>query len=140
MPLMQQVGVDVVFSPRLLTAGAILKYIRRGDIISVTVLGEERAEMIELIAQPGSIAVNKELYKVKFLRGAVLAIFGDTVIIPMVRVSLGRGSLIVFIFNSIHKVENCLSMEANINCLAGSCSQLRRKDYCYYWSRHVTEM
>lgn len=109
MPLMQQVGVDVVFSPRLLTAGAILKYIRRGDIISVTVLGEERAEMIELIAQPGSIAVNKELYKVKFPRGAVLGAIsrGDTVIIPNGSSVIRAGDrLIVFsIFNSIHKVE-----------------------------------
>lgn len=109
MPLMQQVGVDVVFSPRLLTAGAILKYIRRGDIISVTVLGEERAEMIELIAQPGSIAVDKELYKVKFPKGAVLGVITreDKVIIPNGSTVIRAGDrLMVFsVLASIHKVE-----------------------------------
>ncbi|MDO4540851.1 MAG: Trk system potassium transporter TrkA, partial [Syntrophomonadaceae bacterium] len=38
MPLIEQIGIDTVLSPRSLAAGAILKYIRRGDIISVTML------------------------------------------------------------------------------------------------------
>lgn len=109
MPLMQQVGVDVVFSPRLLTAGAILKYIRRGDIISVTVLGEEQAEMIELVVQPGSIAVDKELCKIRFPKGSVLGaiVRGDTVIIPTGKSIIRAGDrLMVFTLStSIHKVE-----------------------------------
>lgn len=46
--LMEQVGVDVVFSPRLLTAGAILRQVRRGDIVSVKLLEGAKAEAIEL--------------------------------------------------------------------------------------------
>ena len=65
MPLVEQIGIDTILSPRLLTAGAILKYVRMGDIISVTVFGEDRAEMLELLAQPGAIAVNKELQQMK---------------------------------------------------------------------------
>lgn len=109
MPLMQQVGVDVVFSPRLLTAGAILKYIRRGDIISVTVLGEEQAEMIELVVQPGSVAVDKELCKIRFPKGSLLGaiVRGDTVIIPTGKTVIRAGDqLMVFTLPaSIHKVE-----------------------------------
>ena len=109
MPLMQQVGIDVVFSPRMLTAGAILKYIRYGDIISVTVFGEDRAEMIELIAQPGSTAVDKELKRIKFPKGSVLGaiVRGDMVIIPSGGSVIRAGDrLMIFtLLNSVHQVE-----------------------------------
>ncbi len=112
-PLMQQVGVDVVFSPRMLTAGAILKYIRRGDIISVTVLGEEQAEMIELAVQPGSVAVNKELSKIGFPKSSVIGaiVRGDEVIIPTGKSVIRAGDqLMVFALpTSIHKVEKLFS-------------------------------
>jgi len=83
-PLVEQIDIDIVLSPRILTAGAILKYIRRGDIVSVTVLGEEKAEMFELFAQPGSIAVNKKIQDIKFPRGSVVGavVRGEQVIVP----------------------------------------------------------
>jgi len=109
MPLVEQIGIDVVFSPRILTAGAILKYIRRGDIVSVTVLGEDSAEMIELVAQPGSIAVNKQLYKIKFPSGAVIGaiVRDEKVIIPSGdSIIKAFDHLMVFSLpKSIHKVE-----------------------------------
>ncbi|MGI5881187.1 MAG: Trk system potassium transporter TrkA [Syntrophomonadaceae bacterium] len=109
MPLMQQIGIDVVLSPRILTAGAILKYIRRGDIISVTVLGEDRAEMIELVAQPGSIAIGKELRKIRFPRGSIVGaiVRNNKVIIPSGDdVIQSCDHLIMFsLARSIHKME-----------------------------------
>lgn len=109
MPLMQQIGIDIVLSPRIITAGAILKYVRRGDIVSVTVLGEEKAEMLELYPQPNSIAVGKSLKKIKFPTGSVIGAIvrddgviipnGDSVINPF-------DHLLVFTLpKSIHKVE-----------------------------------
>lgn len=109
MPLMEEIGIDVVFSPRILTAGTILKYIRRGDIVSVTVLGEDRAEMLELIAQPGSYAVNKQLHKIKFPSGSVIGaiVRGEEVLIPSGNsVIKPFDHLMVFSLpKSIHKVE-----------------------------------
>ncbi|MBC7075133.1 MAG: Trk system potassium transporter TrkA [Syntrophomonadaceae bacterium] len=109
MPLVEQIGIDVVFSPRILTAGAILKYIRRGDIISVTVLGEDRAEMIELVAQPGSAAVGKKLHKIKFPSGSVIGaiVRGEEVIIPSGHSEIKAfDRLMVFSLpKSIHQVE-----------------------------------
>lgn len=109
MHLMQEIGIDIVFNPRILTAGAILKYIRKGDIISVTVLGEERAEMLELYAQPGSAAVDKELKRIKFPHGAVIGaiVRGEQVIIPNGdTVIKPYDHLMVFCLpKSIHKVE-----------------------------------
>lgn len=109
MPLMDQIGIDIVLSPRLLTAGAILKYIRKGDIVSVTVLGEDRAEMMELVAQPGSVVVGKKLKDIKFPSGAVLGIIvrDDKVIIPSgsSEIKANDHVMVFSLFKSIHRVE-----------------------------------
>jgi len=109
MPLVEQIGIDTILSPRMLTAGVILKYLRRGDIISVTVFGDDRAEMLELLAQPGSSAVNKELRHIRFPSGSVIgAVMRDErVIIPDGRFQIkAHDRLMVFsMLKSIHKIE-----------------------------------
>jgi trk system potassium uptake protein TrkA len=109
MPLVEQIGIDTILSPRMLTAGVILKYLRRGDIISVTVFGNDRAEMLELLAQPGSSAVNKELRHIKFPSGSVIGAVmrDDKVIIPDGRFQIkAHDRLMVFsMLKSIHKIE-----------------------------------
>lgn len=84
MPLAEQLEIDTILNPRLLTAGAIIKYLRVGDIISVTLMGDERAEMLELLAQPGSSAVNKEIGKLKFPKGSLIGaiVREEQVVIP----------------------------------------------------------
>ena len=109
MPLVEQIGIDTILSPRMLTAGVILKYLRRGDIISVTVFGDDRAEMLELLAQPGSSAVNKELRHIRFPSGSVIgAVMRDErVIIPDGTFQIkAHDRLMVFsMLKSIHKIE-----------------------------------
>jgi len=109
MPLAEQIGIDTILSPRLLTAGAILKYMRVGDIISVTLFGEERAEMLELLVQPGATAVNKEISKIKFPSGSVIGavVRKNQVIIPDGAFIIEpHDRLMVFsLLKSIHKVE-----------------------------------
>jgi trk system potassium uptake protein TrkA len=109
MPLAEQIGIDTILSPRLLTAGAILKYMRVGDIISVTLFGEERAEMLELLAQPGAVALNKEIRHIKFPSGSVIGavVRNEEVIIPNGSFQIqAHDRLIVFsLLKSIHKVE-----------------------------------
>lgn len=83
-PLVEKLGVDVVVSPRLLTAGAILQFIRRGDIVSVTLLGGAKAEMLELIVPSDSKIVKKPLKDLKFPRNAIIGsiVRGNDVIVP----------------------------------------------------------
>lgn len=66
--LMEQVGVDVVFSPRLLTAGAILRQVRREEVVSVTLLEGAKAEAIELDVCADSRLTGRPLREVKFPR------------------------------------------------------------------------
>ena len=70
--LMEQVGVDVVFSPRLLTAGVILRQVRRGDVVSVTLVEGAKAEAIEVDLRPSSKLVGKKLKDVKLPRHALV--------------------------------------------------------------------
>ena len=109
LPLAEQIGIDTILSPRLLAAGAILKYMRVGDIISVTLLGEERAEMLELLVQPAATAVGKELQHIAFPRGSMVGavLRDDQVIIPDgTFIFKPYDRLMVFsLLKSIHKIE-----------------------------------
>jgi trk system potassium uptake protein TrkA len=48
-PLLSKLGIDVALSPRVLVARAILKFIRRGAILSVATLLETDSEVLELV-------------------------------------------------------------------------------------------
>jgi len=82
--LMEEVGVDVAISPRLLTAAAILKMVMGGEIVALSLVGEDKAEMFELIVPRGFRAAGKPLKQVNFPRQAVIgAIARDKeVIVP----------------------------------------------------------
>lgn len=47
--LMEKVGVDIVLSSRLLSAGEVLRFIRKGGIVSVSLLEGAQAEALEII-------------------------------------------------------------------------------------------
>lgn len=96
-PLMEQVGVDVVFSPRLLTAGAILRQVRREEVVAVTLLEGAKAEAIEMVVKEGSRVAGKPLKEIKFPRrvlvGAVVR--NDATFIPNGKSVLAAGDRIV---------------------------------------------
>jgi trk system potassium uptake protein TrkA len=50
-PLSEALGVDIAISPRLLAAGAILRFVRRGQVAAVTLL-ESGAQVKELRVSP----------------------------------------------------------------------------------------
>jgi trk system potassium uptake protein TrkA len=109
MPLVEQIGIDTIVSPRMITAGAILKYIRSGDIISVTLVGEERAEMLELLVQPGAVVIGKKLKNLDTPSGSVIGAVmrEDRVIIPDGNFVINpHDQLMIFALpKSIHKIE-----------------------------------
>lgn len=94
--LASAIGVDVVVNPRLSGASRILQYIRKGKVISVTMLPGEDVEAIEFEAVETSKLVGSPLRKVKFPQGAIIGAIeraeeffiphGDTVIQPGDRV------------------------------------------------------
>ena len=79
-------GVDHAIAPRILCANRILRFVRSGSVSSIAVLGEGRAEILELEARFGDKG-DKKGHKIKSLglpRGAVVGaiVRGDDVIIP----------------------------------------------------------
>ncbi|MGS0765941.1 Trk system potassium transporter TrkA [Syntrophomonas curvata] len=118
-PLVEQIGIDAILNPRMLTAGVILKYVRRGDIISVTIFGDDRAEMLELLAQPGAAAINKELRHIKFPLGSVVGAVmrKEEVIIPdgNFRIMPHDRLMVFSILKSIHKTERLFLDGGKIN-------------------------
>jgi trk system potassium uptake protein TrkA len=82
-PLADALGVDLTISPRVLAAEAILRFVRRGDVISVALL-ESGAEMIELRVPERCRVAGRPLSEVGFPQGAIVgALLRDgEVVIP----------------------------------------------------------
>jgi len=83
-PLVSAIGIDTVVSTRLSAVRAILRYIRKGRIISAVPLKGEHAEAIEAEALDTSDIVNIPLSQVKFPKGALVGaiVRGEEIIIP----------------------------------------------------------
>jgi trk system potassium uptake protein TrkA len=82
--LAPSIGVDACISPRLSTAGAVLKYVRRGEVLSMAMVEECEAEVIELILPERSRILGKPLKEVQVPRGAIIGalVRAEEVIIP----------------------------------------------------------
>ena len=64
--LMEQVGIDIVFSPRLLTSGEILRMVRRGEnVVSISTFEGSKAEAVEVVLSPVSPLVGCALKDLK---------------------------------------------------------------------------
>lgn len=108
-PLVEKIGIDVAISPRTLTAGAILKYIRRGDIVSVSLLDGAKAETMEIIVPQRGDIINRTLTSLKFPGNALIGavVREGKVIIPSGSDILLPGDhVIVFVLpEAVSKVE-----------------------------------
>lgn len=72
MPMAQLLGINSTFSTRLVVVDRILRYIRKGNVVSVTTFREEEAEAIELVATPGSRYVGRFLKDLSFPKGLLV--------------------------------------------------------------------
>ncbi len=96
--LMEDVGIDVGISPRTLIANAILRFINRNtNVLSVTLLSQESAELIELVVTKDSKIANKKLKNLNFPKGAIVGTIyrKKQVIIPSGEDSFMPGDTVV---------------------------------------------
>lgn len=70
--LASSMGADVVLNRNLLAGNEILKYLRRGRLLTVAHLHGCDAEVVELVAEAGAPAVGKPLYQVGGTQGKLL--------------------------------------------------------------------
>lgn len=83
-PLANTIGIDALVNKKLSAANEILKFIRKGQIVSVATLHGVDAEVIEMVAQKNSTVTKKPVKDLKFPQGAIIGcvIQGETVTIP----------------------------------------------------------
>ncbi len=105
-------GLQAALSPRLLTASTILRYVRRGDILSLTTVAEGKAEIIEGRIRNTSPLIDKTLEEAQpkaSLIGAIIR--GEDVIIPSGSDKILKGDKVIIftLKESIKDVEKILS-------------------------------
>jgi trk/ktr system potassium uptake protein len=98
-PLVESLGIDAPISPRLLTASVILKYVRRGRVLSVFELPESEAETLEVVVLPGTPAAGRSVEGLEFpddaLVGAIVR--GEEVLVPERRTVLEVGDHVILL-------------------------------------------
>jgi trk system potassium uptake protein TrkA len=111
-PLAEALGVDITISPRLLAAGAISRFVRRGDVVAVTLL-ESGAQMIELCVSEKSPVARRPLSELDFPKEAIVGMLlrNGEIIIPHGNDVLEPGDdVVVFTVNAtLERVENLFS-------------------------------
>ena len=82
--LVAALGIDAAISPRLITADAMLRYLRRGQVLSMFTSTSTEAETLEMEALPRARIVGRPLSKAKIPEGIIIGAIahGDTIIIP----------------------------------------------------------
>ncbi len=70
--LATELGIDSCISPRLAAAGAILKFVRQGEVISLTAVEGSNSEVLELEIKEGSAVNGRSLQDLNFPRGALI--------------------------------------------------------------------
>ncbi|MDR3439462.1 Trk system potassium transporter TrkA [Telmatospirillum sp.] len=113
-PLMSNLGIDVVISPRAITVSNILQHVRRGRIHSVHSIHEGFGELIEADAMETSSLVGKPLKEIKLPNGVLLGavVRNDKVISPRGTTVVQSGDRVVLFAatDAVKKVEKMFSV------------------------------
>jgi len=82
--LAPSLGVDVCVSPRLASASAILRFVRRAEVLRMAVVEQCDAEVLEMGLKEGVEILDKPLKDIRVPRGAIVGAItrGEEVIIP----------------------------------------------------------
>jgi trk system potassium uptake protein TrkA len=85
MPIVKTIGLDIAINARIITSDNILKYIRRGAILSLNTLRGIDAETIEFEVSSACKAVGKKLREVEFPSGVIVGalMHNGEVIVPV---------------------------------------------------------
>jgi trk system potassium uptake protein TrkA len=82
--LAPSLGVDACVSPRLVTASAVLKYVRPRGVTSLTTIEHSNAEVLEIAVPAESPILGQALKQLDLPEGVVIGIIvrGEEVVIP----------------------------------------------------------
>ena len=91
-------GIDAAVSSRLIAAGAILRFVRRGRIHSVVTFNDTDAEAIEIEVAADGPAVGRTVQELGIPRGAVIGgvIRGEQTFVPGGSSRIAAGDRVIF--------------------------------------------
>ncbi len=100
--LMEKVGVDIVLSSRLLSIGEVLRFVRKGGIVSVSLLEGAQAEAMEIIVGKGATVEGKMLMELGLPSECLVCaiVRNEDVYIPNGRTRLLANDRIIFLVKS----------------------------------------
>lgn len=107
----QRLGLNATVSPRLTTVDRVLRFVRKGRVLSVTTFREEEAEAIELIAETGAPYVGRRLDRLRLPREAIVGAIvrpDGSVIVPRgdAKVEVGDRVLFFALASVVPKLES----------------------------------
>ena len=109
-------GIDVCVSPRIITAAFILRLVRRGEVVSVTLLENEKAEAIELQVKCPAPYLDIPLEKVNFPRDTLIGaiVRNEKVLIPNGQdvIKLGDKVIVFALPQQVPKIESFFAQKA----------------------------
>ncbi len=116
LPILDSIGMDITINPRLITVSAILKYLRKGRVMSVFKLIED-AEVMEIGVDAKSSIINKKISKVKFPENAMIGALlrkGD-MMVPTgdLEIQAGDSVIVVALPQAIEKIEKLFGSKRN---------------------------
>ena len=113
-PLMTTLGIDVVVSPRAITASTILQHVRRGRIRSVHSLRDGFAEVIEAEALETTSLVGTPLKDARLPSGVIVGalVRQDAVVIPRPDTEILKGDNVILLASaeSVKQVEKTFAV------------------------------
>ncbi len=117
LPLIEAVGIDIAISPRLLTAEAVLRFVRNSEFLSLSVLEKGSAEVYEFILNAHmKRMINKPIKDLGLPKGVLIgAMFrNNDAVIPSGNDVLMPGDRIIIFAAAaaVRKVEYFLRQEA----------------------------
>lgn len=104
-PLVNKVGVNTAVSSRLAIVDTILKYVRRGNVMSLATLKGNEAEIIEFLATKSCRVLNTRLMEMKLPRGVLFGAItrGREIFIPTGHSQIEEGDKVVVIVGPVGK-------------------------------------
>jgi len=71
-PLTQTIGLDSLINKKLIAANNISRFIRKGEVVAIATLEGIDAEVLEFVAQPGSLITKKKVMDLSFPKDAII--------------------------------------------------------------------
>lgn len=108
LPILDSIGMDITINPRLIVVSTILKYLRKGGVISVFKLIED-AEVMELVVDANSSIAGNKISNLEFPQDAIIGAIlrQGEMMVPDEGLTIQEGDsvIVVALSSAIAKIE-----------------------------------